>query len=404
MARNLKEELKELLKHKKSRSYYADKLGLHVFEVDKLLEKLKIEKENEGIEDNRKGIQSVDENKEKGTQEVKFLHTRQVLSEDEIWKECKMDRKKWKFVQVYHKKYGRGFLYTANFRLIPEDGKEKFQESFQTFLKTYKPSPKKAKVKKHSDKPDVAIILPKQDAHYNKWDVRGENEIEDRFGRISELTEDILKEVSATKNIDKVVYVVGSDQFNSEWTGMTTKGTPQTNILTYQEAFKQICTHEVDIIETLLSYSDEVDVVFIPGNHDEYVGWHLINWLECEFKGNKNISFESTPKNTKYLRYYNSAIMLNHGDDITPKDLAHIFPLGFTKDWTACDFYYIFSGDKHSELSLDLHGIKYFRVPQLSNAVSKWDDKKGYTCNKAEMNAFVISNNNGLYNIYKPIL
>lgn len=96
--------------------------------------------------------------------------------------------------------------------------------------------------------------------------------------------------------------------------------------------------------------------------------------------------------------------MLNHGDAIKPKDLAGKFPMEFKLGWSDCEHFVIITGDKHHELSLDIHGIRFYQVPQLSGAISKWDDKQGYTVGKPEMQAFVVSIDNGITDIYKEIL
>lgn len=350
-------------------------------------------------------IQEILENKENGTSQIKFLHTKEVLSEDEIWKETKMDDRKWKFVQVYHKKYGRGFLYTANFRLKEENSSEVFQDNFKEFLKEYIPVFKfERKLNIEQVKPKISLILPKQDAHFNKFDIYGNNDILKRFAKVEETTFNIVKQASVSNSIEEIIYIIGSDQFNSEWTSMTTKGTPQQNILTYEAAFTEICNHEVTIICNLLASSDRVKVIFVAGNHDQYVGWHLINWLQTYFRETSHIVFDTSTIARKYLRYNNTAIQLNHGDVLKANDLAHKFPIEFKEEWSKCDYFISLVGDKHHEMSKDIHGIKFYQVPQLSNAKSQWDDKQGHTCAKAEMTAFVITSNNGLSTIYKEII
>ena len=318
----------------------------------------------------------------------------------------KIDLDRYKISTYWSKLKSNGkFTSSVLASLIKVESPQFITKEFTEFLKTYKPSSatitKVFPIVKNSN---ISLILPKQDAHYNKYDIYGDNYINKRFSREQECVLNMLIKASSTNNIREVVYVVGSDQFNSEWTNLTTKGTPQQNILDYQSAFQAICNHEIEIVNTLLQYSDNIKIVYIPGNHDEYVGWHLINWLEMYFRNQNNIYFDSSTENTKYHKFGNSGIMFNHGDAIKPRDLAAKFPIGFKEHWSSCDNYMIFSGDKHTELSIDLHGIKYYRVAQLSGATSKWDDKNGYTDSKAEMTAFVITAENGMSDIYKELI
>ncbi len=93
--------------------------------------------------------------------------------------------------------------------------------------------------------------------------------------------------------------------------------------------------------------------------------------------------------------------MFNHGDAIKPEKLASIFPMEFKNKWSLCDNFYIFTGDKHHELSKDFMGIKFYQLPALSRAKSSWDDKQGHTCSKAELTAFVIDQSDGMTDIIK---
>jgi hypothetical protein len=96
--------------------------------------------------------------------------------------------------------------------------------------------------------------------------------------------------------------------------------------------------------------------------------------------------------------------MFNHGDALKPAKLAAIFPMEYRDEWSYHTKFYIFTGDKHHELSQDFNGIKFYQIPAFSNAKSSWDEKNGYTCAKAEVTAFLIEEENGMTNIFKQYL
>lgn len=337
---------------------------------------------------------------------LEYKGPKEVKTKEDLIRECEIDLTKWEISRMVHNAWGKegSQNYQVKAWLVPISTETVFQNDFKEFLKGYKPGPKTTRISVDNRKNRVCLVFPKQDAHFNKYDIEGYNSIEARFTMNLSSTMNMITKASATSRIEEVVYIVGSDQFNSEWTSLTTKGTSQSNILSYQEAFKAICDHEVNVVRNLLENSDKVKVIFIPGNHDQYVGWHLIDWLEAYFKSEPRLSFDSRINNTKYHKYNNTAIMLNHGDDIKPKDMAAKFPMGFKEEWSSCKHFYIFSGDKHHEMSLDINGIKFYQVPQLSTAKSGWDDKKGFTVSNAEQTAFVITENNGMSDIYKEVL
>lgn len=297
-------------------------------------------------------------------------------------------------------------LFQVKCKLQKLSAKSTFQKEFKAFLADYIPVvPLYSRITPDYDKEKSILVLPKQDAHFNRVDFKGKNDIQARFNLIEEKTMEILTEASALNQLDKITYIVGSDQFNSEFNGLTTGGTPQQNLLSYREAFKLICNHEITVIENLINHCNHLELLFVPGNHDAYAGWHLINWLECYYRGYKGITVtEGDPEDPrKYERYSNTGIMYDHGAKLNGKELAQRFPMEFKHEWSNCKYFYIFSGDKHHELSLDVQGIKYYRVPALTPTKSAWEHKSGYIT-PGEMQAFLIRENKGLTNMYSRML
>lgn len=402
-------QLQQLLSWKKSKKFYAEKLGIAESEVSELMKELRGKESESLIESYETLVEEIEEhltkvNNEKGTIESTLQIEFEPKSDLELAKLHKINLDKYKISNYWTKQKSNGKFTSSVFAtLIVKNSIEDIKLDILEFIKSFEPSSNIIKTQ-FEDKSKVCLVFPKQDAHYDKFDINGHNNIEDRFTKDQKSVWKMLTKTCATNTIEETIYIIGSDQFNSEWTTLTTKGTPQQNICSYQESFKLISNHEIEIINTLLHYSKKVKIIYVPGNHDEFIGWNLINLLETYYRTDSSISFDTSSLNTKYHRFGNSAIMLNHGDAIKPAALAQKFPIGFKKEWSICDNHYIFTGDKHTELSLDIQGIKFYRVPQLSGATSKWDDKNGYIDSKAEMTAFVITENNGMSDIYKEIL
>jgi hypothetical protein len=342
------------------------------------------------------------EDKEKGTAKVEFLHSKEALSDEEIYKECKVDNSKWKLVQIWHKKRSNGFVYSANFKLIQEGSKEDFQIKFIDFLRDFKVDvPLVSRPLLNLEKPNACYVIDKQDFHFNKADVHGNNDVIERLSNYESLTLELVEKASRNYNLDKIVYIIGSDCFNSEWTGMTTKGTPQVNnIISYHQAFRLILHHEILVIRDLMKYAEEVEVLFLAGNHDQYVGWHLAETLKSCFSTHSRVYFDTDPHFRKYVHYSNTAMMFNHGDGAKPQVLANIFPVEFKK-WSECDNWLIFVGDKHREMEKNFGGCEFYGIAALSDAKSEWDEKNGFVTNKAKYTSFVIERNVGITDIYK---
>ena len=209
-----------------------------------------------------------------------------------------------------------------------------------------------------------------------------------------------LEKTIKVNQLEEIVYIVGSDEFNSEWTSATTKGTPQQDTLSYSKSFEKISEFNIEIIKLLRYYSPKVKVMLLNGNHDHNVSWHLAHLLKHVFSKNEAIEIDDSLTNTKFYSYKGTLTLLNHGDAIKPKDLAAKFPILAKEMWSQHSNFIVLTGDKHHEVAHDFNGITWYQVPQLSNARSAWDDKCGHGTSKAELLSFVLEEGH-LSNIFR---
>lgn len=382
--------LSSLLKQKKSKSFYAKRLNITENEVESLIQELK----NNSSETVKA---TYSHNLEKGEFEFTGFY-KQAPTPEQIIKDHKIDITKWKLVSFWSKEKSNGYVVSAFFKNISKE--EQASNNFTEFIKNYK-SPHNfiPVIKTNEHQPKACLIFNMQDAHWNKYDIDGKNNMNNRFVNVFNKVQHVIEKASYKTTIDKTIYVLGSDQFNNEFTGTTTKGTPQASLFTYEEGFKKISDYEIKMISYLLTKSKFVEVVYVPGNHDHFVGWHLVQFLAAYFRNQTNLKFDISQEATKYKRYKNTAMQFNHGDVLKAEKLAQIFPMDFKKEWSSCDHYLSFVGDKHHEVAKDLNGIKFYQLPALSTAKSTWDDKQGFSC-KGEMRVFLISEKDGINAIY----
>jgi len=400
---DLIEQLKRLLSQKKSKDFYARKLGITLEELNDLL---KVTKGNSGrvSEDELYSFLKIEEDVEKEEAEITINVKEQIRTLEELIEKCKIDTKLWNIDRYVQNIWGSPSnpSWQVKAWLSKKTPVDNFQKIFIDFLKTYKPSVYEQTAPSTAPHlPKGCLVINKQDQHLNKFDILGNNSMGKRFHTIYERTKRILHQSTTSNRLEKIYYVIGSDQFNAEWMGTTTRGTKQENIDTYHQSFERICNHEINMVNLLLNHSGDVEIIYVSGNHDEYAGWHLITWLKAYYNRTAGVKFDTSPRYRKYARYGKNAIMFNHGDAIKPPKLANMFPIEFKNEWSNCDNYYIFTGDKHHEITMDFHGIMFFQLPALSKAKSFWDDKQGHTCTKSELVAFVIDENDGVTGILK---
>lgn len=410
------DRLSRLLTHKKSKQYCADKLGVTISIINDLLSemhtaKIAARKERnttDQIEELEESVTKYFEDIEKGTGEVVFNSDTEIKTLDELIKKCNIDEKKWeisRFVQNYWGNVKNPHWQVKAWLALKKE-QVSYQDAFLSFLKTYEPSAKQIYppcIDKR--KPYGCLLINKQDAHYNRHDgVNEDDDIEKRFKNIFEKTTTIIDQAKLSNNLNNILYILGSDAFNSESTGMTTGGTPQENFLSFYDAFEKVCAHEVEIINVMLQNSENVEIVFMPGNHDAFAGWHMLNWLKAYYRNTPRLSFDIAPSYRKYVSYGVSAMMFNHGDKIKPERLAAIFPIEFREGWSAHKNFYIFTGDKHTEMSHDFNGIEFYRISAFTTVSSQWEDKNGYIGRKPGVTGFLIDQINGITNIFKQYL
>ena len=410
----LLEQLESLLSWKKSKKFYAEKLGITESDVDELLKELRgkdsiVEEAEIGnyISELEDVIVRFTEDLVKGTGELIANVAEEIKSLDELIEKCKIDTDKWEITKYVQNYWGNGENphWQVKAWLGKKTAEQLFQDSFVEFLESYEPVSQAVMSPKFVEgKGDAMLIINKQDSHLNKYDIDGNNDVSERLSQIMYKVEVIVNQAQLSNNLEQITYIIGSDEFNSEYSGMTTKGTPQTNTHTYHDSFRYICDHEVLMITMLLQYAETVNVVYVAGNHDEFAGWHMITWLEAFFRNTERVQFDCSPKYRKYVSYGESALMFNHGDAIKPAKLAALFPMEFKNNWSFHNNFYIFTGDKHHEVSHDFNGIKFYQIPAFSNAKSVWDDKNGHVMSKAEVTGFLIDQYSGMTNIFKQYL
>jgi hypothetical protein len=394
------EQLRKLIGQKKSKEFYAKKLGVSPEEINGALRTIRNGLPERMSDDDLFSILKFEEDLTKKEAEITVETKEPIKTLEELIEKCKIDTKVWNVDRYVQNVWAGNWQVKA--WLSKKTQAENFQKIFIDFLKTYTPKiyEQVSPTLSHS-LPKGCLIINKQDQHLNKYDILGENSIGKRFNVTYNKTKVVLNQAVYSNKLEKIYYVVGSDQFNSEWTGTTTKGTKMENLTTYHQTFESICNHEINMINLLMAYSSDVEIIYVSGNHDEYAGWHLITWLKAYYNKTPNVKFDTSPRYRKYVRYGRNALMFNHGDAIKPPKLANMFPIEFKNEWSNCNNYYIFTGDKHHEITMDFHGIMFFQLPALSKAKSSWDDKQGHTCTKAELVAFLIDEADGVTGILK---
>lgn len=408
MFKNDKDELEQSLHFQEGSAYYAKKLNIPERDVARILKLLRKKQRKATRLQKVKGEgispYNLRENLEKGTAEMSFHSMTEIKTLDELISLCKIDTRVWEITRYVQNYWGNRHdpRWQVKAYMKKKPVENIFIDSFTGFLATYKPTAERIEPPViEENKPGACLLIDKQDAHLNRFDIHGSNDIHERLEKIEAKVALVVNQATLSHNLERLIYVIGSDAFNSEFTNMTTRGTPQENILSYDQAYTLVCDHEVKTIRMFLENSMQVDVMFIPGNHDRYAGWHMVNWLKMYFRDEPRVAVDETPDFRKYASYGKSAMMFNHGDKTNHQKLAGIFPQEFRKGWSDHEIFYAFTGDKHVERSEIINGIKFYRVAAFTTTRSEWEHHNGYIDSLGEASGFLIDKNTGITNIFK---
>lgn len=278
---------------------------------------------------------------------------------------------------------------------------EKFRRELVDDIKRF--SPTVPKIQKNKDTSGNLLEINIPDLHLGKmgWgEETGEPDYDLKIAvqRFKDALEYMISEVYYKYKIDRVLFIVGNDLFNSDNDhpySMTTRGTPQENDTRWQKIFRVGRNLMIDSIDILKNIAP-VDVITVFGNHDHQKSFYLSNVLEARFYNDDNVVVYNSPKTRKYYKWGKCGLGFTHGNrkDEGEQRLVHMMQdeSGFWDDtiyreWHCGDIHHYKeiqakstskAIDKYAE---DVGGvvIKYLRTLMFND---EWEARKGFNSQK----------------------
>lgn len=241
------------------------------------------------------------------------------------------------------------------------------------------------------------IESPGIELHLGKRMIEGDV-AEERF---YEIIQKIIDK-QQTENTSTLLVYIGNDFFNSEANQQTTKGTPQHNTMGYKEMFDKGTELYLQFFLILREHFNNIDVKFVPGNHDSQMNFFLYRALEQAFKEDNIVNFDDNINETQVYVFGEVAIFSNHGDFSNGKALERFLKslvAEFYEEIGKTRFREAHLGHLHSEYVLDDDmGIVLRRVTSPSG-VDEWHLNQRYIGSMAKYQLFTWHKNKGLLNI-----
>lgn len=219
---------------------------------------------------------------------------------------------------------------------------------------------------KHDEKANRMLEIPLFDMH---WGIS--------FFEDYEPILDGVLDLITRQQWDKIVIPFGQDFFHNDSVvnATTTKGTAidKVDMIRAVKEGRQFITA---VIDAALNNSNEVHVLYSPGNHDRSVSWMFMQVLLERYGANV---VDDTMEYRKVFTYGKNSIMVTHGNSKrgTAKNLAHIFAVSYPEEFAQATTREVHAGHLHHEEEGDIFGVM---VRRLSSgvAVDDWSDREDY--------------------------
>lgn len=297
-----------------------------------------------------------------------------------------IDTEKWDITK-YHQSFWNG-KYQVKTWLEPKKVKE--SEVIEKIISNYKSDWKRIPdsnriVNRTWDDPSL-LVINLNDLHFDKRDMEN-NTIEINIQNYFKVLEYLVMKSYHSSKIDKILFVVGNDMFNTDNIhDTTTNGTPQRCNTTWDDAYEKVFDAMVQSIAFLSEYSENgVHVVLVQGNHDRTKSYYMAHALERHFKDDPTISWDRTANINKKFVYGNTFLGFNHGNNLNDK-LPLAFAQEFYEDWGKARYHDILISDKHNNNEKVFkvqtqndgnQGVKLRILPSLSKP-DRWHDDNLY--------------------------
>lgn len=229
----------------------------------------------------------------------------------------------------------------------------------------------------------LEIAMP--DVHFGKLTWREETGEDYDIHITADLvhrTFDQLLNYSTSQPVERILFPVGNDFFNVDNNNNTTvHGTPQQEDTRWQKTFRAGRRLIVELIDKLNTVAP-VDVMVIPGNHDETRAFFLGDAIECWYNNNRYVSVDNAATKRKYYTFGYTLMGLTHGYYERYDKLPSIMALEQPVQWGATKHREWHIGDKHHKKDLiyktdELDGVVIRQLRSLTPP-DAWHYDKGF--------------------------
>lgn len=176
-----------------------------------------------------------------------------------------------------------------------------------------------------------------------------------------------------SRSWEKILFVIGQDLLhNDNFKGQTANGT-QIDKVDMEKAFDEAVAFYETLIKEALVKANEIDCIYVKGNHDESISYGLFRTLKATFP---QVNFEGSMKQRKGFVWEKIFIGLTHGDKGANR-LMENFLSEYGKLIAQAEVKEIHAGHLHTEITKDKFGIVQ-RTLATANKTDDWHEDNGF--------------------------
>lgn len=321
---------------------------------------------------------------------------------EEIMETCKLDKRVW--VCQYYKpnvwegfyklgKYGEGghqkvklIQSKAVFKRLITEQLEDAIVSFMREKVTPLPKPSLKDIGKKNRKNGFMVVWGMWDAHIGSYgwneEVGSDWDVNMACKRIFNSVDDMINELNMYP-VDKIVMPIGNDFMHFDSVRHTTAfgehflDTDTRYGKVYMSALRCLSY----MVERALEICNDIELLYIPGNHDTTSSFGLTVALDQRFRLDDRVRVDLAMNPRKYRMYGGSLIGFDHGAEAKPNQLLLAFSTEAHKEWSSSTYREIQIGDKHQrwekvfEGVIPTNGVLIRRNPSLCN-IDAWHHRK----------------------------
>lgn len=290
------------------------------------------------------------------------------------------DKETWELVNaknniwnVHSKKDGVQTLYSSKVTVKPKSGNGFDLDRLISSLNTIKPI---VIEKKESDETSSKLLeIPLYDMHF------GNSTLEYYENHLEEIVSKVR-----SHQWDKILFVIGQDLLhNDNFKGQTASGTMIEKVdmvVAFNEALQFYST----LISESIKNSNEVECIYVKGNHDESMAYGLFRTLQATFP---QANFNGTLKQRIAFTWEKVFIGLSHGDKGANRILEN-YITDYGKLIANAVVKEVHIGHLHVEKVKNQFGIMQ-RTLSTANKTDDWHDDNGFVGSEKRFQLFEYS-------------